>query len=301
MFGNWLRQTTTTTGTGSITLDAVTGFPTFNDIFGTTAYFSYTILSDSDGTPIETGIGHMSSSTVMVRDKILATFVSSVYDDTAPSAVTLASGTKRVICAPTSGLLTPNPAAIISAAGQKMVFPTGMTLTTNTKTLTANTAYLSCLKWEYAAEINSLACQVTTLAGTGSDRIQLGIYGVSETGVPGNLICRTGDIAPNTTGLKTAALSSGTNKVLQPGWYWFCIGSNVGPVVTAYNGGGPGVAVTANNSPMGRLSGTSWNIGYAWWTATLSGGWTALPSTVTLVSGVSVNADFAPTVGVLVA
>ena len=72
MIGDWIRQTTSSTGTGNLTLAAVTDYPTFNNIFGLLKYFRYTILRATDGKPLERGIGHMSSSTVLVRDKIIA-------------------------------------------------------------------------------------------------------------------------------------------------------------------------------------------------------------------------------------
>ena len=109
MLGNWIKQTSTSTGTGNLTLAAVTGFPTFANQFAAGEYFYYTILNDSDGTPMESGIGHMSDSATLVRDKPLATFVAGTYNDNDPAAVTLAAGTKRVICSMEQGAPLANP------------------------------------------------------------------------------------------------------------------------------------------------------------------------------------------------
>lgn len=102
MLGNWIRETTTTTGTGNMTVAAVTGYPRFSTLFALNQRFLYSILADSDGTPIEAGIGYLSATSTLVRERVLATYSSGTYDDTSPAAVSLASGTKRVVCAAVS-------------------------------------------------------------------------------------------------------------------------------------------------------------------------------------------------------
>lgn len=296
MFGNWIRQTTTTTGTGALTLDAVTGYPGFNDIFSLSGYFAYAILNDGDGTPIEAGVGHLSSSTVLVRDKILATYVAGTYDNTSPAAATLAAGTKRVICAPLADLLAPIPTGNVGWNSVKISFPTGLQMASNTKTINTNEFMGACLRWETAAEISSLLLQVTT--GSGSGRVQLGVYSTKHDGYPGKLVCRTGDIDTTTTGLKTAALSGG-NIILPPGWYWFGVGCGAAspPAVRAYAAGSLGQFMSLNN-PMGFNSGTNFNVGFSFMRAGLSAGWTVLPDTISLSSAASITADYCPTVGV---
>lgn len=65
-----VKETTSTTGTGTLTLaGAATGFRTFNNAFGQNVFFYYVIL-DGNGTAWETGRGYMSSSTALVRDTI---------------------------------------------------------------------------------------------------------------------------------------------------------------------------------------------------------------------------------------
>lgn len=71
--GNWVKQSVSAGGTGNLTVASVTGFDTFASQFGdgTTTpparYFRYVI---SDGNNFETGIGHMSATTTLVRDLI---------------------------------------------------------------------------------------------------------------------------------------------------------------------------------------------------------------------------------------
>lgn len=65
-----VKETTSTTGTGDLTLSgAVTSFQTFNSAFGTNKFFMY-VLIDVNGTDWETGEGYLSGSTTLVRNRI---------------------------------------------------------------------------------------------------------------------------------------------------------------------------------------------------------------------------------------
>jgi hypothetical protein len=83
-----VKDTTTTTGTGNITLSgtAPTGFEDFNTAFGTGTYFFYAI---EGGAEWEVGIGTLSASTTLVRDTVLAS-------SNGDNAVNFSAGTKNV-------------------------------------------------------------------------------------------------------------------------------------------------------------------------------------------------------------
>lgn len=91
-----VKETSTTTGTGSITLaGAVVGYQSFDDAFVVTDdYFYYCIEAvDGNGVPTgqwEEGIGHLSASTTLVRDTLLSSSTG--------SAVSFSAGTKNVFC-----------------------------------------------------------------------------------------------------------------------------------------------------------------------------------------------------------
>lgn len=91
-----VKETSTTTGTGNITLaGAVVGYQSFDDAFAvTTDYFHYCIEAvDGNGIPTgqwEEGIGHLSASTTLVRDTLLSSSTG--------SAVSFSAGTKNVFC-----------------------------------------------------------------------------------------------------------------------------------------------------------------------------------------------------------
>ena len=88
-----VRETSTTTGTGTLTLaGAVTGFQTFSSAIGNTNTTYYTITNGSEW---ETGIGTVGAGT-LTRTTVLAS-------SNAGSAVTFSAGTKDVFCSYPAG------------------------------------------------------------------------------------------------------------------------------------------------------------------------------------------------------
>ena len=89
-FSDRVKDTTTTTGTGNLTLSgtAPTGFVNFNSAFGTGKPFYYTISSNG-GAEWEVGIGNLSASTTLVRSRVLSSSNSNAL-------VNLSAGTKDV-------------------------------------------------------------------------------------------------------------------------------------------------------------------------------------------------------------
>lgn len=86
-----VRETSTSTGSGNLTLaGAVGNHQTFNSAFGTGVKFYYVIIN-RDASEWETGIGHLSASTTLVRDKVLTS-------TNANAAVSFSAGTKDVFC-----------------------------------------------------------------------------------------------------------------------------------------------------------------------------------------------------------
>lgn len=84
-----VKETSTTTGTGNVTLaGASAGFRTFNDAFGTLVFFYY-VIQDANGTGWETGRGYLSSSTVLVRHVVHKS-------SNANALITLSAGTHTV-------------------------------------------------------------------------------------------------------------------------------------------------------------------------------------------------------------
>lgn len=90
-----VMDTTTTTGTGNITLSGtpVSGFRAFGSTFATNEPFDYCIEAvDSNGVPTgewEIGEGYLSASTTLVRSVVATSSNSN-------AAVNFSAGTKRV-------------------------------------------------------------------------------------------------------------------------------------------------------------------------------------------------------------
>ena len=86
-----VKETTTTTGTGDITLaGAATQYQSCNSAFGLNVYFQYAIVGQT-GTEWETGLGYLSSSTTLVRDRVYSSSNSNAL-------VNFSAGTKDVFC-----------------------------------------------------------------------------------------------------------------------------------------------------------------------------------------------------------
>ena len=89
-----VKDSTTTTGTGNITLSgtAATGYRDFNSVFGTgSGNAFYYAISSNGGVEWETGIGYLSASTTLVRQTVTASSNSG-------SLVSFSAGTKDVYC-----------------------------------------------------------------------------------------------------------------------------------------------------------------------------------------------------------
>jgi hypothetical protein len=91
-FSDRVKDTTTTTGTGDITLSgtAPTGFEAFATAFPTGSVIYYCI-SSSGGAEWEVGYGTLSASTTLKRTQVL-------QSSNSDAAVSFSAGTKDVFC-----------------------------------------------------------------------------------------------------------------------------------------------------------------------------------------------------------
>jgi hypothetical protein len=94
VFRDRVKDTTSTTGTGNITLSgtAPTGYQSFNTAFGLGSAFLYCIVDNTSGL-WETGTGYLSNSTTLVRDAF-------VFDGSSGPGVLVnfTAGSKDVFC-----------------------------------------------------------------------------------------------------------------------------------------------------------------------------------------------------------
>ncbi|PKO49002.1 MAG: hypothetical protein CVU31_02465 [Betaproteobacteria bacterium HGW-Betaproteobacteria-4] len=216
MLGNWIKQTTTSIGAGDIVVAGVTGFPGFHDLFGLLKYFSYTILDDASGYPIETGIGHMSDSSTLVRDRITATYIAGVYNATTPVAAALPAGTKRVICSGDASMFDMTIPAIEDCGGadgrRVAVTPSG---TLGTLTLTADRLYQFPLYFPAGLTFDTLYADISTAAA--GAHIQFGVAACKPDGSAGALLLTSGEQPASAAAMLAADV--GVQR-LAPGYYW---------------------------------------------------------------------------------
>lgn len=91
MIADRVKETTTTTGTGNLTLaGAVAQFESFNTAFGTATPFYYAI-TDANGTAWEVGTGELSDATTLVRTTVH-------QSSNGDAKINLSSGTHTVFC-----------------------------------------------------------------------------------------------------------------------------------------------------------------------------------------------------------
>lgn len=89
-YADRVKDTTTTTGTGNVTLSgsAPSGYQAFGTPFAINDPICYTIAG---GAEWEVGIGYLSASTTLVRDRVLRS-------SNADALVNFSAGTKDVFC-----------------------------------------------------------------------------------------------------------------------------------------------------------------------------------------------------------
>ncbi len=229
--GNWVKQTTTTTGTGNLTLSSVSGYPTANDVFGLEVTFPYTIW-DSTGAPIECGTGHLSTSSTLVRDFVRATYSGGTYTsvNSTTGQVSLASSTYTVGCSVDDSSLYIEPSRTFSrvhgTTNARIHSPRNIT-SRNATTITWNNANRLYAYPIYIAErgpFDAFVVRCSTAAGA-SD---IGLYDVGIDGLPGNLVVST--TAVSFAG--TMNYATFTSQSIQPGWYYLAFNSSVGTQTT---------------------------------------------------------------------
>lgn len=216
MLANRVKETTATTGTGSFTTaGAVSGFQTFNTAFGTDVRFTYWAVNDTDS-EWETGVGYLSASTTLVRETVQdnsAGTTSAISFTTAPSLFSSANTNVGLF----AGYQSENSSGLSAGISSGSHASSNSTLGCANNRLHCQPFLLTASKRITGAKVNITA---TGTATTG----RLGLYEVDDTGDAGKLLAETGDIAVNTTGIKSASFGSAVN--VPSGWYWMAFVNN---------------------------------------------------------------------------
>ena len=227
-----LRATTATTGTEAHAVGGGSGYAASQ--FAQGERFSYALLADADGKPVEGGIGYLGSG-LLVREAVLTTYASSTYTTPAAMPVSRPSAcpAPRVICTPlkTADLLPRGAGAVERHAGADDIFTrsanfpptTGSALGLSGLQLSRFPVLLECA-WIDAVALHHepRQGQVSTLAG-----------GVLPTGEPGDLLIGWSNktytasaqcfLHPWRPPMVAAGRCGGATRLIPPGWYWVCI------------------------------------------------------------------------------
>lgn len=239
MLGNWIRQTTTTTGTGPLSITAVEGYPTFNDVVGVNRRVAYTLMDDTTGVPIEDGVGYLSDPATWVREKVNATFVGGVYDDTSPATVNLTTGTYRLICSASAESVQAAAKGVNrTVAAQKLVFSQHLTVHNGSSTsypAAANRLLFTPFWLTASAEVDAIAARCGT--GVAGANLRLGLYDSTPDGHPGKLLGETAALSAATSGVDVIGTLSAPVRV-QPGWYFVAVLADASPALGSISNGG---------------------------------------------------------------
>lgn len=201
MLANGVKETTNTTGTGTITLNAVSGFVRFGDAFSVGDLAGYEIVSGNDR---EWGVGTVGASNTLARTRVIATLVSGVYDRTAPTAITL-SGTSIVSCVDHAG----TPRFLLPINKNRYFVPSGFTgRGLANSLLTANRQYYVPFMLPRNMEVNELGISVGTAVAAST--VSIAIYDdtlVSGNNWPDTILASVSALDSATTGYKSGTVS----------------------------------------------------------------------------------------------
>lgn len=234
MLGDGIKQTSTSSGTGALTVAAVPGSVALSQAFAIGQMLAYSIYTGGDSAPVfrEAGIGYLSAASTLVRARVTATFDgSSAYNATNPTATDFAGAAITVICTPhASTLMSVLPTVDGQTAGiNRFITSAGRSISQSQQTVPGQTVFYLPFLLRTAAPIASLA--VNILVGA-AGAAQLGIYQMTEKGYPGKLLASVTGIDTSTTGLKNIPLAAPI--MLPAGDYFTAFVASGGPAVTGY-------------------------------------------------------------------
>lgn len=273
MLGNFIKETSATTGTGTVSLSAVTGFSRFSDQFAVGRSVAYAI---EDGGNRETGIGTIGAANTLERTVVLSKLQSGVYSESPETGLSL-SGNATVFIAPDRSALFGGFGGVATDAE---LYSGHVVLSATPSRSQADPlgeyAYLTPFLLLGRAKIKALSANCSAADAGAISRF--GLYSTGKDGRPDRLIVQTGDVDASSTGAKVASVAQ---TVLAPGWYYTCLANRSGyPSYYAY-------ATTQNRltTPLGGV------MRYAYEDIL---GWAVLPDKIvspTLSAGA--NGDFA--------
>lgn len=209
MLGNGIQCTTTTTGTGPITVAALANTPQPSDVLGDAAVVPYYLVDGSTPPQKEWGLATWSASGgSFARTFIAQTEINSV-STSAPNATAVnLAGTSTFSVTPIAGTQVPGRRATVASGmvtGNPQLaaaFPDGYQVPQG-GTAAANRIYLS----EYIHKSPRAIKAFRAYSGSASGNINFALYKLNIDGTIGKQICTTGS-KPVVSGLTSYALAA---------------------------------------------------------------------------------------------
>ncbi len=253
LLNNRVHETSTTTGTGNITLaGAVSAMQSFNSAFGLNRRFTYWI--DNGGTEWETGIGYLSGTTTLVRE--------TPKDGSASTPVSFTGGALDVFVAanqsqsmPTFGQMESNAQIVSANQGDS----------TDTQALVGGADSIQYMPFLWLGDqaFDGIRVRCQTTVGT---VFRMGLY-ENVDGAPTDLIVSTGDLTPAVANI----IGSISSTTLPVGWYWIAIVSDGADSFKGTNRAG------VIQNPMGTSPLSSEHLNFQLFTESAPS-WTVLPA-----------------------
>lgn len=231
-----VKDTTTSTGTGSLTLanSAPTGFRTLNAVASTNDTFFYCVELSSEW---EVGLGTYSGSHVFARTTVLASSNSN-------AAVNFSAGTKNFFITIPGAKETSDAAYSSSWDGETWAPPSKNAVydkieglihpgyiaanwytplytgaINNGAAAASGTIYYHPIYIPRAITVSDLGCAISTASAGGNVKLAIYAHSTSTNRPSGTPLAETGNISTTSTGLVSADIT-GANVTLAAGVYW---------------------------------------------------------------------------------
>lgn len=220
MIGNFIKEATSTTGTGTVTLTSVAGFSRFSDQFAAGALVAYAI---EDGNNRETGIGTVASGNTLERTVVLSKLDGGTYSEYPASGLSL-SGSAKVFLSPDRASLLSGFAGVATDAE----IYSAHAVTSSAPNRSQGDGFGDCvylMPFLLLGRMRVKALSAYCSAAAAGSITRLGLYSAGKDGLPDSLIVQTGNIDSASTGAKVASVSS---TVVAPGWYYTALANRSG-------------------------------------------------------------------------
>lgn len=239
MRANFVGGTSTTGGTGALTLAAADGFalPSAAFLDGSTVEYAINQYTDNTYATLlraESGFGVVSAN-VLTRSAPRATWDGTTYSQSTAAALNFGTTNIRVSVTP---LAEGGPTAYPARANFSDVYGSGPdgfctganfvnTFDFSAATLAANMLYMTPVRIEAGFPIKSLGVNVTTAAA--GKLMSVCIAAVDPvTGLLGAVLLAANNLSVAATGIVSATVPG---RILAPGWYWMCLVTDGAPSI----------------------------------------------------------------------